>query len=307
MWVLLATLELAQAGGPWVPGEGVTSVYVGTDAQRIDKLATSEGNFGGELIDVGDGLSKFYVKGILAHGLTARTALELSVPYARVSANREDAQVCADLTAAVGRASCTPTSGIGIITLRGRGMLLDELAGAPLTFSLGFEARHGELTAATRSKLTNLGEGTFDFGPTLSIGRTGAFMSGWWYAFADNTFRYRVPLTEKADRAIPGSEFDGELDVAFVPNGTVGFGPAVIWFARPWGVDFEDADLTDVDRFSMLKVTNVSAGAKLLVRSSKRTTFVASGIRSVYAVNNPIVWTAGFGVQIDDAFAKEQD
>ncbi len=301
MWGLLAVVQLAQAGGPWVPGEGSAAIYVGSNAQRIDQLALSDGS----LVDVGEGLSKFYVQGIVTYGLTARTALELDVPWARVWAHREEAQTCLDLSAAVGHPSCSPTQGIGIISLRGRTRVLDELGGAPVTVSIGGEVRHGDLTAATRDKLTNLGEGTFDFGPTLSVGRTGSLGKGYYYAFVDSGYRYRLPLTERNDVAIPGWEVQGEADVAFVPDGIFGIGPAFLWFARPNGVDFEKTDLTDEDRFSMLRVTNLSAGAKVLVRSSERSTLVVSVLRTVYARNNPIVWSAGFGLQVEGFMQRD--
>lgn len=302
MWGLLAVV-LAQAGGPWVPSEGSTSIYVGSNAQRIDELALSDG----DLVDVGEGLSKFYVQGIITYGLTARTALELDVPWARVWANREDADTCVNLSAAVGGSSCSPTTGIGIITLRGRTRVLDELGGAPITLSIGGEVRHGDLTAPTREKLTNLGEGTFDFGPTVAIGRTGSLGSrGYWYAFAESGWRYRVPIIERNNRGIPGWELYGELDVAFVPDSVFGVGPAFLWYTRPQGVDFEKTDLTDQDRFSMLRVTNHAAGVKVLVRSSERTTLVLSGLRTIYARNNPIVWSAGLGLQVEGFMQKDE-
>lgn len=300
---LLLTLPTALAGsGPWVVAEGQTDVYLGTEARRLELLAVSTGSWAEEdLIEVGEGISTFGLKGIVTYGLLTDVEIDVWVPWYYVRANRDDAAVCE----AVGLDACKTTRGVGILASHLRWNALNELYGAPFSLTLGLEARHGDLTAATRERITNLGEGTFDAGPMLSLGRSGGLgAGGYWYGFLDAGWRYRFPLVEEGQTSIPGSEIFAESDWIAVPGGTVGFGPFAVFYWRPEGVDFEEADLTDVDRFGALRVMNVSAGGKLIVRSSRKVSFSGSVLRTVYAVNNPIVTSVNLGLTVNDVGRK---
>ena len=61
--------------------------------------------------------------------------------------------------------------------------------------------------------------------------------------------------------------------------------------------------MDDPDRFAALRIANVTAGAKLLIRDKKNHVFVTSVGRTVYAMNNPsdrII--VSFGVSVNDVF-----
>ncbi len=297
--------SLAHAGsGPWVVGEGQTDLYVGSEARRLEKLAQSTGSFAEEdLIEVGEGISTLGAKAILTYGLLSNTEVDVSVPYYNVRANRDDAALCD----AVGLGACKTTRGIGIIATHLRYNALNELYGAPLSLTLGAELRYGDLTAETRERITNLGEGTFDLGPMLSLGRSGALgEKGYWYGFLDAGWRYRFPLVEEDETSIPGSEIYAESDWIAVPNGKVGVGPFLTFFWRPDGVDFEQVDLSDIDRFGALRVLALQGGGKLTISTGRKVGFSASVLRTIYAVNNPIVLSVNAGLTFNDVTSRDQ-
>jgi hypothetical protein len=119
--------------------------------------------------------------------------------------------------------------------------------------------------------------------------------------------RYRLPSTRLNDTPVPGSEFGAEADFVMVPDSRVGIGPAVSVFSRPTGVDFEEADLSDQDRFGTLRVMNVQAGLKAQVGTVGGATLNLSVFHSIYAVNNPLVFSAGLGVSWVDPFRHKRD
>ncbi|MBX2803234.1 MAG: hypothetical protein KTR31_36475 [Myxococcales bacterium] len=288
MWTALWMQTVAQAGsGPWVIGEGQGSVYIGAEAQRLTKLAIV---VDGErsVIPVGEGLSSLAVKGIAAVGLTRRFELQASVPYWRVQANRPDAQLCVDL----GLGACRTTSTLGIIELRGKGLLVDEFFGGPFSFALGTEVRVGDFTAATRERITNVGEGGLDTGVFVSMGRTGAVGSeGYWSGYLELLARYRFPLTrsfpDNLGTPVPGSEFTGTAEFLVGPARRVAFGPIATSQWRPFGVDWGDTVLTDVDRLGALRVFNARVGGTIVIRGPFDLAASATVLQTVVAVNNP--------------------
>lgn len=291
----------ATAGsGPWVVGDGRASVYLGVEAQRLSKLAQTLGEER-EVIDVGEGIAKFGVRGIATVGLGRRLELEASLPWYRVQANRPDAALCG----ALGLGACETTQGVGIIEARGKGVVLDEYFGAPFSLALGAQLRIGDLTAATRERVTNLGEGSLDAGPFLSLGRTGALgEGGYWSAFLEGGFRYRSPVTDdypgNGGDGVPGSEIYGSAQVLVAPDARFSIGPTAFLLDRPFGLDFDEVDLTDPDRFGALRVMQASAGLTTVVRARSDVCVALSALRTVAATNNPTdTWVVSLGVQVD--------
>lgn len=265
-------------------GPATASIYVGADTERITRLATSEGSGADSVIDVDDGITKTSVKAIVSYGLTPGTEIVLAVPWSTNHLNRTDGALCTALGDA-----CTATRGIGVIDLRVKRMVVDELKGAPFTLTAGAEARFGQLTWATRSRLTNLGEGTFDLGGSAWIGRSGGLggKGGYWSASFGGDLRYRFPLTELQGVAVPGWETDGLLEVILAPAPLVAFGPEVAWFFRPDGTDVETSDFADPDWIGALAVEKIAVGAAVHLRARQGVTFSAGFFHNVWAVNNP--------------------
>lgn len=299
-WVALALVcsSSASAGnGPWVIGKGNASLYTGVEMQRLTKLSFDQGD-DHEVIDVDQGLSTFGVKGIGTIGLTDRIELEGTVPWYRVVANREDGGLCA----ALGADRCATTQSVGILSARAKGLLLDEYFGAPLSLTFGAEVRSGIFTHATRDRITNVGEGTLDFGPFVMIGRTGKIADGYWTAYLGGGWRYRLPNTTAyaGNDRVPGSEFTAEGQWLLAPNTRLALGPSAYLLHRPTGHDFSTVDLTDPDWTAALRITNVRVGGTLVVRGTETLAFSASALATVYAFANPTdVVTLSLGLQFD--------
>jgi hypothetical protein len=279
------------SSGPWVPGPGETQVFVGGDAQRFSNLKVTDENGDAVVIPVDEGISAVDLKGIASYGILGKFELEGSASLYHVYANREDGAVC---NTVLGEGSCATTDSIGILTFRGKGLILDELAGAAISMALGAELRHGAFTARDRERVTNTGEGTFDAGAFLDVGRVGGIGSdGSWAAYLELGGRYRFPNTTSYlsvagdEVSVPGNEWFGQLDFLVSPRFPVAFGPEIAGLWRPAGLAWYEANLADEDRFGALKVALVRAGGKVIVRNRLGTSFVVSALGTVFAWNNP--------------------
>lgn len=303
---LLASLPVLAGTGPWTLPEGDVSLYVGGEYQRIGRLATSAGSWDPNgVIDVDEGLEKAGGQLIVGYGVRDRVDVELQVPYYYVAANRTDGALCST----IGLRGCATTQGLGAITLRGKGLLLDELVGAPLSLALGADVRIGQQTSDTRARVTNLGEGTTDLGAYTALGRSGALGQGYWSAYLEVGGHYRFPNTDAGGEPVPGSELHADLEWLGGARPAWAVGPAITMLWRPQGGDVEGIDYSDPDRFAALNVLNVRAGGKLIVRSSARTSLSVAVFGTAYAKNNPadqVVVTAGLSGQLATRNAKEQ-
>lgn len=301
---LLWCTPVAWAGsGPWVVGAGSSSVFVALESQRLNTLSTQLED-GPEEIEVGEGLSAQGARVIGTYGVQSRTEVELSVPWTRSYANRPDAELCG----ALGLEACRTTQGVGLINARVKGLLLDELFGSPVSLSLSLDARYGAFTAEQRARVTNLGEGTFDIGPSMAVGRSSSLRGGGdWSAYLEGGWRYRFANTNNFPSfsdPVPSSEFHGEVKTLIAPgSGTFGLGPMAMGLYRPGGLDWYElvasGGLADPDRFSALTVHNVRVGAVVFLRGQSGVTLVTSVLRNVYARNNPtdsLFFSIGLGI-----------
>lgn len=308
---LLLQAGLAQAStGPWLLGAGDESVYVGLDAQRFGTLALSSGSYADDVVTVDDGLTSLGGKIIGTFGLTRRVELELEFPVVYTFANGQGA-VCGSL----GLGACEPSAGVGVLVARSKFLVVDELAGAPLTLSLGLDLRFGQPTFDMRARITASGQGTFDLEPRVGLGRIGSLRQGkgYWSLFVDGGFRYRLPLDQAFGPdgvPAPGYEITANLENLWSPVPMVSFGPAVSLLTRPVGLDVEQvladpALLGDPDRFSGINLTVLDAGGKLILRNGRNITFAAAVFYTLYARNNPSdVLKVSVGVGFRDLFRK---
>ncbi|MEM6928552.1 MAG: hypothetical protein AAF602_16570 [Myxococcota bacterium] len=298
MLLALTSLAAVAGSGPWVVGEGNTSVYVGGETQRLSRLAiTVDGER--SVVDVGEGISSFGLKGIVTVGLTPHVELEGVLPWWRVQANRPDATLCGD----IGLGACRTTTTVGVLEFRAKVLLLDELFGAPLSLAIGPEVRAGDFTLNTRERLTNAGEGGLDTGGFVSIGRTGSLRrGGYWSGFLDLLGRYRFPNTRtfpglEGTLAVPGPEVGANAEYV-IGNRRVVVGPVATVLWRITGRDWGDIDLTDPDRFAALRVFNARVGATAVVRGAKSFSASLTVLRTVAARNNPSdVFSISAGLQ----------
>jgi len=293
------TTAIAVAGsGPWVVGEGNTSVYVGGESQRLSRLAI---RVDGErqVVDVGEGISSFGLKGIVTVGITPHLEVQGIVPWWRVQANRADAPLCAE----IGLGACQTTTTVGVLELRAKVQVLDEFFGAPLSLAFGPEVRAGDFTLRTRQRLTNAGEGGLDTGGFVTVGRTGGIgRDGYWSGFLDVVGRYRFPNTRtypgfQGSQAVPGPELGASTEIVF-GNRRVVAGPVATLLWRTSGLDWDGIDLTDPDRFAALRVFNARVGATVVVRGSRAVSGSLTALRTVASMNNPSdVFSVSAGLQ----------
>jgi hypothetical protein len=299
MWWLGISTALA-GSGPWTVGASRSSVFLGVEGQRLGHLAIDRGD-ARQVLDVGEGLQRVTVKGIATLGLSNRVDFELGVPWSRAEATRADAPLCV----ALGLGACETTQGIGVVDARGKLLLLDEYFNAPISLAVGGEVRLGQLTADDRERITNLGEGTLDAGPFVSVGRTaGLGGSGYLSAWVQGGYRFRsrntdeYPLLDpKQDVRAPRDEVVAGTEVLVSPSGRWAVGPQANLLYRP-GLDFSELDLADVDRFAALGVTSVRVGGTVVVRASDTFSGALSVLGTAVAVNNPTdTWIVSTGVQ----------
>jgi hypothetical protein len=303
-WLVPAAMG---GSGPWIQSTSDASVYLGTEAQRFGQFITEDGNFSSKSdpIDVDDGISTLYVKAIASYGITPRSEAEIQVPYGYVSADTRGGGVCNLLGVQQGRNACGTSSGLAPLVFRSKLNYLDQTYGPPVSASIGIELRYGIYTAPDRDRLTALGEGTFDTGLTAAIGRSsGLAGGGYYYTFLEAVARYRWPNTTLLDHAAPGSEFAIDGDFVVVPK-KFGFGPTINFFDRPSGVDWDETDLTDKDRFAVLRVINGQVGAKFSLAATTRSSLSLSVLRTVYAENNPLITSVGIGVNFSDVLRTQ--
>lgn len=306
-WWLWVTMAWA-GSGPWVPGTGSGSLYLGVSGQQFRRL-TGTLNGQPQDLEVGEGLAQVSAQGVLTYGIAPRVELEASLPAHFIHVLREDADLCMVL----GDEACDPVRTVGTLRSHVKWLVLDEVSGAPLSLSVGGVARLGALVAPHRDKLTNAGEGTIDGGALLSLGKSGALgQGGYWSAYTDVVGLYRVPNTTSfpllaGDRSVPGSEMHAVTDVLFAPKGLVAFGPAASFLWRPSGVDYGSIQLADIDRFSALRVAHLAAGAKVIFRDPVDNAIVVGLYRTVWAMNNPAdQFTVSLGVSLNRIFDREE-
>jgi hypothetical protein len=313
---LLIFLHAAVAGtGPWVPGAGQLHVYAGVSQESFETLNANAFPGSDERVtqvDIGQGIDT--VTGVLdaTYGIADRASVEFVVPVQYSHANRPDDAVCV----LFGLGACRPTTSIGVIEARVKGLLSDQINGAPLTLAAGLVTRFGGLTSKDRERFTNAGEGTFDFGARVSAGRTGGLGSGYWVGSVDAEALYRVPNTDafplqEGDLRAPAPQFlvAGELLVA--PTARVAFGPSLQLDTRPGGLDVGEmiaTGLADVDRFSAIDFTVLRAGGKLILQDASYNAVSFSVSRTVYAVNNPNdTLTVSAGVSLNNLLRRTSE
>jgi len=296
--------SIAFAGsGPWVVGPGRVSLWMGVESQRFTDIIGADGGFTGSGNKLGANFNSVRASIIGSVGLAKGMEAEFRLPYSYNVASRSDQGVCVDFP---GGDACDTTQGIGPVVVRFKGLALDEVFGAPLSIALGVETRFGQFTANTRDRLTAIGEGTFDAGGFLILGRSGGLGQGYWSTYVETLVRYRVPIEPDypaPDKtiAVPGWELEGSWELYFTPVQAVTFGPTFAYLWRPQGVDFEDMDPTSLERFSSLRLASTQVGGKVFLRGSDKLDFTLGGWTTLWAKNNPTdTWGVSLGIAIKD-------
>ena len=294
MSMLMSTTALLLGGatalagsGPWTLSPGDLTLYAGAESRRATQIMDADG----ALDDLaGGGVSAIGGLGVLSVGILPRVEGSLMLPAYRARSLEPGDPICDE----VGEGVCRTSEGIGTVQVRVKGLLLDELYGPPVSLSVAGELRLGDLTAPTRGRLTALGEGTTDLGVFLSAGRSGGLgEGGLWSVFAEGGYRHRLPNTTLGGDKIPGDEIVGGLEALLGPSPRWMVGPTVYALRRTQGFDLNSADFVaaGAERFVGLSTTNLTAGGKLILRSSETWSVALSGQRTILARN-------GFGDEL---------
>ncbi|HHO51565.1 MAG TPA: hypothetical protein ENK18_12000 [Deltaproteobacteria bacterium] len=298
MLAWFVTTALA-GSGPWSLSKGDLSVYGGIEAQRFTTLAPV---FDGELVPVvvGGRIHNTTIKGAISLGLIDRVEIEVSVPIQRVEAALTGGGACADFPLS----PCETSQGLGLVDLRTKWQLIDELGGAPISAALGARVRLGAHTQATRERITNLGEGTTDFGIYGVIGRTAGLGQGFYNGFLEVGYLHRPPnLLEPRS---PHDELWSDLVFHVAPRRIVCLGPASSLFWRPGGVDFDTVDLSRSDRFASLRALNLRVGGELVLRDPEvGVALSVTVLQTVVARNNPSdTWIVSLGLSAQSSLRR---
>ena len=266
---MLLSVAAWAGSGPGVPGAGKLLLYVGADSQRFREVKVNGGPDGPFVLDVGNGVSTIGSVISGSYGFTSRSEFEFTLPFQYSYVHRPEGDVCVLLAAE----ACDETATVGIIEARFKSLVLDEFAGAPFSLALGATARLGQLTGASRHRITNAGEGTFDLGWRVTGARSGP-IGAWFYTVSfDATGVYRLPNTRtwpnmEGDVRAPGPEGWVSGDILVSPSMKVTFGPAALYSIRPSGANFAtmiDIGAADADRFAALNYHQFRVGGKLIV------------------------------------------
>lgn len=303
MLAVLALISTADAsGGPWVPGDGKAQLYLGVESERFTTLKANGTEEGVSRVPIAGGVSTLRAVGELSYGIASRAEFSLTVPLQRAFVHRPDDALCG----AFGLGACDTTSSVGVIEARLKGLVSDQVSGAPVSFAVGGVVRYGGLTAGTRQRLTNAGEGTTDVGGRLSLGRSGPLGGGYYVLQVDAQGLYRIPLSSdfpvgEGERSVPGAEVAAATDLLIAPSARFSFGPTVSFAARPGGIDVGEmlstAAAGDVDRFLGLRYAEVRVGGKLIVQDESYNAISLSVLRMGWGMNTPTD-TLGIGVGV---------
>lgn len=281
MWLAWISIAALAGDGPWVLEPGATNLFLGLDYVTYGTLRNPDGS----TMDLGSGLTGAGPLLVVTRGLIPAVEIELKLPYERVRANQPDSAFCT-----TDRPSdwCAVTAGLGDVTLLTKLRVLDEARLNPLSASLLVGARSGEAYSEHRGRITTLGDGQTDVGLGLGVGRAAGLGAGWYRVSASAAYWYRLPHRRAGGLKIPSDEITATADLLLAPSSSVGFGLAGTGFWRLAGLDVAEADFNQIDGFASLRGEQIKAGLKAAVFGERGLTLFATGLRTVYAVNNPI-------------------
>jgi len=279
-------------GGPWVLGVDDRSTYVGLSYTRWSQFSGPDGKSEGDVLDLGAAFTRTDIGADVTYGIARRTEVEVSGTLAFAAVSRDGGGVCVEI-----ERSCHSTLSPSPVSARLKTQLLDELSGSPLSVAGGLTFRFGDFTRDTRMRITAVGDGQTDLGLFASVGRTGAVGNVSVAANLDATARYRLALSKSTGNKAPPNEIQLTTEWMVYPVPSVSVGVAADWLQSLGGLDFDEIDLADPDRFAALSVTSAKVGGKLNVRSLENVTVSVSAFGTVYARNNPgDFFTLGVGV-----------
>ena len=284
LWCIFISPQARASEGPWTTPKGLHNIYSGVFFERFNCYTLAGETADGcsdDAVAVESPVEKYGVKIFYRTGLTKRLDIAVSAPVIHATTQTPSSS-----------ANYAPTTGIGVVQSRVRARL-PSVGGIDTAASLGVES--GVFHAATRGRVTNVGDGTHGITGALYAGSTGLVGRRFYDASADLSYVFRVPLDSSDAGRIPGDE----LRFASVTNlglGKVfGVGFSVDGQMRLWGEDLDPAALTasfggedDSLRWASLAASQVKVGGRIVAYPGPRRPYLLAGIsRAVWVKNNP--------------------
>ncbi len=278
---------------PWTLEKGDLSFYAGASETTWSSFSGSESSWASDPVSIQSRVFTTLAGATVEYGVSSRGSVELrgAGGWAQV------ADTAAPTCSAMGAGSCDTTFSGQAVDLRFKVRILDEIGLSPVTLSGSPVVRIGALGRDSRGRFTAIGDGRSDVGVQLSAGRMGLVGPVLVAGHVAGRYSHRFSGEPEADAALPRHELAGvgELDVSLRRGLTLGL--CVDALHRPDGQEWDDVDPSQEDRFAALSITDVKGGLKAGVQVRQGLRVWGSGMRTVYARNNPAdTLSLGFGV-----------
>ena len=278
LFLLSTFIQEAQAVSPSPLQMGAYNVYLGVNYGKWSQFRSNgdPSDLPAPVID--KGLTAYY-----AVGVSERMDIGLNIPIQQTAMGEgaPDGEMFA------------PTTGLGAASANSRILIAREGDALPFTVSGIASFRVGSYHAETRDRLTNIGEGSIDFGAGLLLGRVLLAGPGTLWIEAGAQYWRRIPAsfgttTEK----YPGDDisYNSEIGYSFHPK--VGVAGVIDGYQRLSGVDYpalaNDSTIPVEEQWTALRGAQMKAGGKLNVYATDKITVSSSFLAAVSAVNNPV-------------------
>ena len=225
-------------------------------------------------------------KGVMLYyavGVAEKLDISISIPAQQASIGDEAPDIDMFKT----------TTGIGQASTNLRYLLFQEGGSLPITISATSGLRVGTYHAESRSRLTNIGEGSIDIGGGLLMGKVQMAGRGFLWVDLSAVYWKRIPSTFAfGEYKFPGDDINYNAEAGYSFHPKIGLAGVIDGYQRMSGVDYpsliNNPDIPEQEQWTALKGAQLKAGGKLNVYATNKLTLSASALLSVYSVNNPV-------------------
>lgn len=278
LFLLAALSHHAQAISPSPLQMGAYTVYLGASHSKWSQYRANgdPSDLPAPVID--KGLTAYY-----AVGLSDRMDIGLNIPIQQTSMGE----------GAPSGEMFETTTGLAAASASSRVLIAREGGTLPFTLSGIGSFRVGSYHAETRDRLTNIGEGSIDFGAGLLMGRVLLAGSGTLWIELGGQYWYRIPASfGSGEDKYPGDDISYSSEIGYSFHPKVGVAAVIDGYQRLSGVDYpalaNDSSIPPEEQWTALKGAQTKVGGKLNVYATDRITVSSSFLAAVSAVNNPV-------------------
>lgn len=284
---ILTLFATALAVSPSPLQMGAYNTYIGVNYGKWSQYRAN-----GESSDLPAPITDKGVSAYYAVGVSERMDISLNIPYQQtmMGEGAPDTDIF------------ETTSGLSAVSVNSRVLISREGDILPFTLSGLGGVRIGSYHSESRHRLTNIGEGSIDFGGGILVGRVLLAGPGTLWIEAGSSYWKRIPASFSThSEKYPGDDVNYSAEVGYSFHPRFGLAMALDGFQRLSGVDYpalaNDPTIPASEQWTALKGAQLKAGGKLNVYLTEKITASTNLLYSVYAVNNPVdEMTIGFGV-----------